>query len=154
LPSDAIAAVESVRKGPPWISIEYPPNPHDEASRNAFLLVNAFHHGTPMAFPVTGKAEGVVNGQRRTQVLELQRTSRPGVYALRKQWPDEGTWVLVLRVEQSKAAVATALVSLGRDGTIASVEVPSRTDGRWTIPRIVSDAEVESLLARRVASRE
>ena len=31
--------------GPPWISIETPPNPYDAASRGAFLLVHTFHHG-------------------------------------------------------------------------------------------------------------
>ena len=38
--------------GPPWISIEYPANPYDSGSRGAFLLVHAFHHGTPVSFPV------------------------------------------------------------------------------------------------------
>ena len=147
----AAVASESALKGPPWISIEYPPNPYDEASRDAFLLVNAFHHGTPVAFPVSGQAEGMVNGERRTVKLELQRTARTGVYALRKQWSDEGTWVLVLRVLQGEDA-ATALVSLGRDGTIAAVEVPTRKQGQWNIPRAVGSAEIESLLARRVAS--
>ena len=153
-PGDVVAAPsEEARKGPPWISIEYPPTPYDQTTRDAYLLVNAYHHGTPMAFPVTGRAEGVVDGERRTLKLELQRTSRAGVYALRKQWPETGTWVLVLSVNQSKDAIATALVSLGRDGGIAAVEVPTRRDGQWTVPRIVSDADVEALLARRVAAR-
>jgi len=34
--------------GPPWISIELPANPYDQATRGAFLLVHAFHHGTPI----------------------------------------------------------------------------------------------------------
>ena len=80
--------------GPPWISIEHPPNPYDSATRNAFLIVHSFHHGTPAQFPVFGTAEGLVNGARRTISLELRRTSRPGVYALNKQWPDEGVWTV------------------------------------------------------------
>lgn len=151
---DATPAGESARLGPPWISIEYPPNPHDAGTRGAFLVVNSFHHETPVTFPVSGLAEGMVNGERRTVKLELQRTSRPGAYALRKQWSDEGTWVLVLRVHQGDNAAATALVSLARDGSIASVEVPTRRQGQWTIPRVVTTAEIESLLARRVAARE
>src|SRR5438128_4813969 len=79
-----------VSSGPPWISIEYPANPYDSASRGAFLLVHAFHHGTPVNFPVLGTAEGLVNGARRTISLEFQATSRPGVYALQKQWSSDG----------------------------------------------------------------
>ena len=61
----AAAGAEVVRKGPPWISIEYPANPHDPASRGAVLVVNTFHHGTPTDFTITGKAEGMVNGVRK-----------------------------------------------------------------------------------------
>ena len=64
--------------GPPWISIEHPVNPYDATTRDAFLLVHAFHHGTPQNFPVTGTAEGMVDGQRRTVNLEFTRTSRSG----------------------------------------------------------------------------
>src|SRR5437868_1676283 len=52
--------------GPPWISIELPVNPYDESTRGAFLLVHEFHHGTPVSYIVTGTAEGIVNGERRS----------------------------------------------------------------------------------------
>ena len=137
--------------GPPWISIEYPANPHDAASRGAFLMVNAFHHGTPMAFPVSGTAEGIVNGQRRTVSLEFKGTTRPGVYALHKQWSDEGVWTLVLSVTQGKGDgnTATAVVELASNGTVASVTVPTRRQGQWLIPIGVSIADVERGLRAR-----
>src|SRR5437588_626712 len=52
--------------GPPWISIELPANPYDQATRGAFLLVHAFHHGEPIGYLVTGTAEGIVGGERRS----------------------------------------------------------------------------------------
>ena len=52
--------------GPPWISIETPPNPHDPALRGAFLVVHTFHHGNLTASGVTGAAEGIVGGARKT----------------------------------------------------------------------------------------
>ena len=67
-------AMAPARVGPPWISIEYPPSPYDRTTRDAFLLVHAFHHGTPMNFPVAGKAVGVVNGERRSITLESRST--------------------------------------------------------------------------------
>src|SRR2546422_4271544 len=63
-------------KGPPWISIELPANPYDKSTRDAFLLVHAFHHGTAMGFIVTGTAEGMVNGERRSVKLDFAETSR------------------------------------------------------------------------------
>ena len=148
-----IATADAAAKGPPWISIEYPANPHDPASRGALLVVNTFHHGTPTSFPITGTAEGQVNGERRTQKLEFRRTSRAGVYALHRQWPTDGTWVLVISTHGTPGDGATALVSLARDGTVAGVEVPSREQDGWTVPRAVTKAEVDALLARRVAAR-
>lgn len=144
--------------GPPWISVEYPANPYDAASRGAFLLVHAFHHGQNVAFPVSGTAEGLVKGERRTVSLELKPTSRPGVYALHKQWSDDGLWTLVLSVRQAEGSgnIAQAVVELGARGEVASVNVPTRRQGSWLIPAGVSMADVESGLrarAARLASR-
>jgi len=139
--------------GPPWISIEYPANPHDAASRGAFLLVHAFHHGQNVAFPVSGSAEGLVDGSRRTISLELKATSRPGVYALHRQWPSEGVWTLVLAVTQGEGSgnTAQALVELGANGGITSVTVPTRRQGQWLIPTGISMADVDAGLRERAA---
>ena len=151
--TDVGVAPDAARIGPPWISIEYPANPHDPASRGALLVVNTFHHGTTTDFSISGTAEGVVNGERRTQKLEFRRTSRTGVHALHRQWPTQGTWVLVISTHGTPGDGATALVSLTSDGTVASVEVPTRQQDGWSVPRAVSRGEVDALLARRVAAR-
>ena len=133
--------------GPPWISIETPANPLDPTTRGALLLVHAFHHGTPMAFPVSGTAEGVVDGQRRTVQLEFASTSRTGVYALRYDPPREGAWILVIRVSQGSAG-ATAIVRIA-DGAVASVTVPTVERGG---PAQVSARDVEEALRRHATS--
>lgn len=138
-------------KGPAWISIEYPVNPHDATTRNAFLLVHAFHHGTPMAFPVSGTAEGIVNGERRSVKLTFERTSRDGVYALGRQWPVEGIWTLAIAVTQGKDDRAWAVVELARSGEVASVRVPTRRQGQWTIPTDVAMSEIDAGLRARAA---
>lgn len=137
--------------GPPWISIEYPANPYDSGSRGAFLLVHAFHHGTPVSFPVSGTAEGLVDGARRTVSLEFKNTSRPGVYALHKQWPSQGVWTLVLGVRQGDgdANLVQAVVELGTNGRVANVNVPTRQQGDWLVPGRVVMFEVESGLRAR-----
>ena len=138
--------------GPPLISIELPVNPYDQSMRGAFLLVHAFHHGTPVGFPVEGTAEGIVNGERRSVKLEFTETSRPGVYALKRMWPTEGTWTLVIKVVQGESDAATAVVELGADGEVASVRVPTERRGGWTVPAQVSMGEVDAVLRTRAAA--
>jgi hypothetical protein len=142
--------------GPPWITIEYPGNPFDQQVRDAFLVVHSYHHNTPVGLPVSGTAEGVVNGQRRTITLQFVPLRREGTFALKKQWPDEGRWLLVLHVTQGEGDwnTATALVRLAPDGTVASTIVPSRAgENGMRLPSPVGKAEVEKLLQTMVASR-
>jgi hypothetical protein len=148
-----IATTAFVKSGPAWISIEYPVNPYDSASRGAFLLVHAFHHGTPVGYPISGTAEGLVDGARRTVSLEFKNTSRPGVYALNKQWSNNGTWTLVIRVTQGSGAadMATAVVELSPAGQVASVNVPTKMDRGWIIPTPVSMADIDAGLRARAA---
>jgi hypothetical protein len=137
--------------GPPWITIEYPGNPFDPKARDAFLVVHAFHHNTPVGLPVSGTAEGIVNGQRRTIALAFVPLSREGAFALRKQWPDEGRWLLALHVTQGAGDgnTATALVRLAADGSVASTVVPSRAGERGIrIPALVSKADVEAAVGQ------
>src|SRR5437667_1565371 len=94
-------------KGPPWISIELPANPYDKSTRDAFLLVHAFHHGTAMGFIVTGTAEGIENGERRSLKLDFAETSREGVVALKRTWTREGTGTLGNKVTQGPEEPAT-----------------------------------------------
>src|SRR2546422_5876042 len=91
--------------GPPWISIELPANPYDQTMRGAFLLVHAFHHGKAMGYIVTGTAEGIVNGARQSVTLEFTETSRDGVHALKRTWPTEGTWTLVIKARSEERRV-------------------------------------------------
>jgi hypothetical protein len=155
-PASLDAAVPVVA-GPPWISIEYPVNPFDRTTRGAHLLVHAYYHGTPVGYPVSGTAEGVVNGERRTITLRFETTSRTGVYALRKQWPSEGSWTLVISVTQGdhdRGGVAQALVELSPTGSVASVQVPTQQHAEGAFPRRLTAQEIEAAVraqAQRVA---
>ena len=151
---NSAATLGSALAGPPWISIEYPANPLDATTRGAYLLVHAFHHGTPMQAPVRGTAEGLVNGERKSISLRFETTSRPGVYALRKQWGDAGVWTLVIAVVQHEDDLAQALVELAPDGSISSVRVPTRREREWTIPRRITSQEIEQSLQLRSAEQK
>src|SRR5688500_10426798 len=137
--------------GPPWISIETPPNPYDAASRGAFLIVHTFHHGDQVASGVTGAAEGVVAGARKSIPLAFDTTSRRGSYSLRKQWPNDGTWMLVINTG-GKAEGVTALVDIGTTGEVARVRVPTRRDGQWEIPLQVTARDIDAALQARLGT--
>ena len=137
--------------GPPWISIELPANPYDQATRGAFLLVHAFHHGQPVAYLLTGTAEGIVNGERRSIKLEFSETTRDGVYALKRMWPTDGVWTLVIKANQGPDDAATAVIELGAQGEVASIRVPVMQRGQWTVPAPVSLGEIDAALKARAA---
>lgn len=133
--------------GPPWISIELPANPHDPATRGALFVVHAYHHGAGVQYPVTGTAEGLVGGERRSIPLTITVTDRAGIYAVARPHLDEGRWVLVIRLDTGNGNGATALVSLDGETQVAGVSVPSRADREgWTIPREVSAEEIDTML--------
>jgi len=137
--------------GPPWISIELPANPYDQATRGAFLLVHAFHHGQPVGYLLTGTAEGIVNGERRSIKLEFSETTRDGVYALKRMWPSDGVWTLVIKANQGPDDAATAVIELGAEGEVASIRVPVMQRGQWTVPAPVSLGEIDAALKARAA---
>jgi hypothetical protein len=130
-------------KWPPWLSIESPVNPFDPSTRGAVLLAHAsFREGRAQLSDLGGTAEGILNGARRSITLHFDTTGRPNVFALRRQWPTEGTWLLRIALKQT-----TAIVTLDQNGGVASVRVPTQLAGGNQIPRIVGAREIDSTLA-------
>lgn len=135
-------AFGSARKSPAWLSIESPVNPYDQATRGAALLVHArLVSGNVRVADLSGTAEGLVNGARRSMPLRFDTTSNTDVFALRRQWPAEGTWILRIALRET-----TALVSIDAQGNVASVRVPTESSRGMPLPRAVSRQEVDSTL--------
>lgn len=151
----ALAAVSPLHAGPPWVSIEYPANPHDPLTRDALAVVHTYHHGDALAFQVTARAIGLVRGARTDMPLEVVPTTRRGVYAVRGELPDDGSWVVVVSTREGEhggGARATALVALGASRELLTVRVPYEVhEGRWHVPRDPTEREVEDLLRTAVA---
>jgi hypothetical protein len=147
----AAGSATPAHAGPPWISIELPANPMNATTRGAYLLVHSFHHEIALRQLIEGRAEGIVDGRRQSIALKFTDTSIESVRALQKNWPDKGTWVLVITVGEHSGG-ATALVGIAPDGTVRSVEVPTTTQGRWVVPREVTPHDVDALLTRIAAT--
>jgi hypothetical protein len=80
----------------------------------AFRIDGCAEPATPQ---IAGTAEGLVNGTRRSMALNVTKMSKPGVYAVFKNWPGEGNWVVSLK-GTCGAAAAGAIVPLGPKGFI------------------------------------
>ena len=130
-------------KSPPWISIESPVNPYDRDTRGAAMVIHAtFREGNTQLSDLTGSAEGLVNGARRSIPLRFEATSRANVYALRRQWPIEGAWLARISLVNT-----TAIVTMDQAGNVASVRVPTEVTNGTPLPRPVSSREIDSTLA-------
>lgn len=142
-----VVAAAPLAAGPSWLSVEYRPNPYDASTRDALLVVNTYHHHEAGAAQLHGTAEGIVRGQRRSIPLRFTPTSRAGSFALARQWPAEGKWVLSITLREGHEWEPSTLVVLAADGSIASVTTPTRREGRDLLPRAVTAAELTAALA-------
>jgi len=141
-------AATPVLAGPPWISIEYPSNPHHPSTRDAAFLVRLYHHSDAIEVPVTGRAEGMVRGQRRSVDVKVSRTAFAGLYAVSGLPSEAGSWVVVITMKQGESP-ATALITLGNDGAPLTVRVPSRrTADGWVVPVGVKIADIDAAVAQ------
>ncbi|PYP79971.1 MAG: hypothetical protein DMD35_06560 [Gemmatimonadetes bacterium] len=113
-------------KGGPWISIETPINPYDVPARGALFLVHTFHHAVPTNLTVEARAEGLVDGKRRTVPLSPSAL-RTGTFAVRNEWGARGTWsVLIVATQPEPKASIQAVVDVGTDGGVSRVTLPQR----------------------------
>src|SRR5690242_9388108 len=69
------------------------PEAHD---KHAVLLARLSACRSPEKTTVTATAEGIVNGVRKTVPLRLVSLSTPGSFAIERQWPDGGKWVVAI----------------------------------------------------------
>jgi hypothetical protein len=86
---------------------------------------------------IVAVAEGIVKGARKSVVLKVLPGSKPNIYAVFQQWPQEGDWVVSLKGRCANAT-AGAVVPIGPKGFI-------RESSKF-FPRAATDAEVESSL--------
>jgi|SRR6266536_3680607 len=91
----------------------------------------------PAKSQISGTAEGLVKGVRRSVALKVTAMSTAGVYAVYHNWPAEGEWVVNLK-GTCRDANAGAIVPIGPKGFI-------RESSKF-FPRPATDAEIETSL--------
>jgi hypothetical protein len=141
--------------GPTWISVELPPRPWgNTAKSDPVLLVHAPHLAEHEG-KLSARAEGKVGSKRRHVDLTLRPTGEADVWAVTRQWPRRGQWVLVFRA--TGHIPSTAIVDLrgAKLGNVGFSEFEGRTHDAVTYENIgvmskvgaVSDREIDAMLA-------
>jgi hypothetical protein len=151
----ALVSVSAALAGGFGVLVEIPSDRTDPRLKNAVLLVRAEGcHGPGSSWSAT--AEGIVKGRRQSIPLRLTKIDTE-LYAVKRQWPAEGVWVLALTGRSSWgkapngkpfAAVCRAMVELGPRGDVQVAAQPL-AGGRKHLPvRYVSAErrEIETAL--------
>jgi hypothetical protein len=140
-------SARAVMFGGPWISIETPVNPYVSSTAGALFVVHTYVHQNLVDLPVSGRAEGLVDGKRRTVPFTLTKSAQAGTYVVRPEWGGKGIWtVLVTAMPEAKNGWSIqAAVDVGADGEIEKVTVPRAGH----TPRLLTDADVERGLRDR-----
>jgi hypothetical protein len=118
-------------------SIGSPVASQDFRSKSAAFVFRTEGCADPAKPQISGTAEGLVNGVRRSMALKLVETSRPGVYAVNQIWPAEGEWVVALKGTCADA-ITGAIVPIGPNGFV-------RESSKF-LPRPPTGAEIETSL--------
>jgi hypothetical protein len=92
----------------------------DIAEDGRSIVLRAWHCGGPTA-ALAATAEGLQDGQRRTVPLLVTRTG-DGVFSIARQWPEDGSWALVLTVAGERRASALIDLEVGSALKIRSQE--------------------------------
>ena len=95
------------------LSVETP-SPSSDQTKDAVLIARTYGCHQPADSNISASAEGLVNGKRQSIPLELHSIGS-GAYAIKQQWPSEGTWVLTITGPYNSISV---LVELGPNGQV------------------------------------
>src|ERR1700682_6141110 len=69
----------------------------DYQAKGAAFVFRTEGCAEPAKSQISGTAEGLVKGTRRSVVLKVTAMTKPGVYAVYQNWPAEGEWVVNLK---------------------------------------------------------
>jgi hypothetical protein len=111
--------------------------PDGVVKKDVSMAVRAENCADPAKVEITGTAEGMVNGARRSVPLRIVRGATTGAFAVSRDWPQQGSWVVNL-TGHCGSSIASAVVPFGPNGFLR--------EASKFFPRAATAAEVESIL--------
>jgi hypothetical protein len=131
-----------------YLSVEVPEGATANQLKDAVLLVRPYGCHKPTDATLSAIAEGIVNGERRTLPLEMAY-DQAGAYAIKRQWPSGGSWVLAITGDYN-GHTCTLIVDLGPNGKVHPNTRLDPGDKKGPharlIPRKATTAEIDSAL--------
>ncbi len=115
LPAAALVVASQLVAGGFWAVLGNPDASAEARSLKAVATVRVMGCHQPENARISGTATGIVNGRRESIPLKFKPLSDPGMYALTRQWPADGKWVIAI-VATRDTAITSVLVSAGPDG--------------------------------------
>lgn len=121
-------------------------NPEAQA-KHAVLVVRGYACTHPEKTSITATAEGIVKGKRETIPLKLVPLASSNSYAVTRQWPAEGRWVVTLSATNPGfQSQPSAILSVNGDSAdFASVK---RTNRAPTTEEVQAALNTPALAAR------
>jgi hypothetical protein len=120
--------------GPPTLALKAVAPGSPEAARGFAYSVTATQCGQACTAPVVARAVGLADGRRISKdTLVVPVAGRDGEWLVKGNWPQDGSWLLVVSLKSH--GHATALVRVGVKDAEPQV-----------VQRTVSDAEIDALL--------
>ncbi len=111
-----LALAAQVQAGGFWLALGNPDASSEARALHAAVTVKAIGCVGPESnAKITANAIGIVEGKRQTIPLRLTAMREPGMFAVAKQWPDQGRWIVQF-VGRSGTAVTATLAAIGPDG--------------------------------------
>jgi hypothetical protein len=110
------AAVMPLLAGGFYLEVGNPTANSDPKAKDALFVVRATGCHEPEKASFTATAEGKVNGKRESVPLKLVPLSQPGSYAVKREFPADGKWVVTV-------------AGLSVVGQITSIAVPVNEKG-------------------------
>jgi len=111
--------------------------PNGIVKKDIGMAVRAENCADAARVQITGTAEGSVNGERRSVPLRVVPSSTAGAFAVSRDWPQQGTWLVSL-TGHCGSSTASAVIPIGPNGFL-------RESSKF-FPRAATAAEVESVL--------
>ena len=126
------------------------PKQDDARMKDALLMVQPIGCHGPGA-SVMARAEGIVNGKRQSVPVKLVPiTGENDTYIVRREWPSDGTWVLLFTAKKdyevhgkTQSLFAHALVQMDRNGKVLLVDRPKNHN--WDSAKVLSDGKTKLL---------
>ena len=89
--------------------------PNGVVKKDIGMAVRAEGCDEPSKVQITGSAEGIVDGARRSVPLRVVAGATPGAFAVSHDWPPQGAWVVNL-TGHCGSSTASAVVPMGPTG--------------------------------------